>query len=106
MPLDGVERHAAYCCRSLVFNRAAWRVTVEHRLPQALVTVSPDVVLKRIVPEYGLEEIFDVILASCVEDRGNPHRADLREDRASTRSTAALFATQHGLRDSLEPFDL
>ena len=68
--------------------------------------MNPHLFLKRIVPEYGLEEIFDVILASCVEDRGNPHRADLREDRASTRSTAALFATQHGLRDSLEPFDL
>jgi phosphoglycolate phosphatase-like HAD superfamily hydrolase len=67
MPLDGVERHAAYCCRSLVFNRAAWRVTVEHRLPQALVTVNPDLFLKRIVPEYGLEKIFDVIVASCAE---------------------------------------
>jgi hypothetical protein len=67
MPLERVEHHAAYCCRSLVFNRAAWRVTVEHRLPQALVTVNPDLFLNRIVPEYGLEKIFDVTVASFAE---------------------------------------
>lgn len=67
MPVDAVERHAAACCRSLEIHHAAWRVAVEHRLPQALVSVNPDLFLKRIVPEYGLEEIFDVIVASCAE---------------------------------------
>jgi hypothetical protein len=29
--------------------------------------VNPDLFLNRIVPEYGLEKIFDVIVASCAE---------------------------------------
>src|SRR5215470_3705677 len=67
MPVDEVEAHADSCCRSLVFHAFAWRVAATRRLPQALVTVNPDLFLKRIVPEYGLEEVFDVIVVSSAE---------------------------------------
>lgn len=38
----------------------AWRVAVEHRLPQALVTVNPDLFAGYVVPMHGLDAVFDV----------------------------------------------
>jgi hypothetical protein len=90
MTIQDVERHVEHCCRSLMFNRAAWRVAAEHRLPQALVTVNPDLFIDRIVPEYRLEAIFDVIAVSCAEGTTNKvslclralERLDFRDDRS------------------------
>jgi phosphoglycolate phosphatase-like HAD superfamily hydrolase len=67
MRVDEVERHADDCCRSIVYNRAAWRVATEQRRPQALVTVNPDLFVSRVVPAHGLAEVFEVIVVSCVE---------------------------------------
>jgi hypothetical protein len=67
MPVDAVERHADDCCRSIVYNRVAWRVATEHRMPQALVTVNPDLFVSRVVPAHGLAGIFEVIVVSSVE---------------------------------------
>ena len=67
MTVDHVEAHADVCCRSLIFHPLAWQVAAQKRLPQALVTVNPDLFLKRVVPRYGLEEVFDVIVVSSSE---------------------------------------
>jgi hypothetical protein len=42
MTLQDVEAHARDCCGRLAFNPTAWPLAVEHRKPQALVTVNPD----------------------------------------------------------------
>ena len=67
MPAAEVERHADDCCRTLVYHPVAWRVATEQRLPQALVTVNPDLFVSRVVPAHGLDEIFDHIVVSCTE---------------------------------------
>jgi hypothetical protein len=67
LTVEQVERHADDCCRSIVYNRAAWRVAAEQRMPQALVTVNPDLFVSRVVPAHALAEVFEVIVVSCIE---------------------------------------
>jgi FMN phosphatase YigB (HAD superfamily) len=67
MRLDEVEQHVANCCRSVLCNPVAWRVAAERRLPQALVTVNPDLFVNRVMPAYGLDAVFDAIAVSCME---------------------------------------
>jgi FMN phosphatase YigB (HAD superfamily) len=62
-----VEAHARECCRQLVFNPRAWQVAKERRLPQALVTVNPDLFVAYVVGEHGLASVFDAIVVSSVE---------------------------------------
>lgn len=50
-----------------MFNPIAWRVAVEHRLPQALVTVNPDLFADYIVPAHELAIVFDAIVMSFAE---------------------------------------
>ena len=96
-PAD-VEAHARDCCRRLVFNPTAWRIAREHRLPQALVTVNPDLLAAYVVPAHHLATVFDAIVMSFAEgtvdkptlcrialDRlgfdGDPHAALLIDNR-------------------------
>jgi hypothetical protein len=67
LPVADVERHARDCCRRLEPHTTAWRVATQRRLPQALVTVNPDLLGDWIVPDYELEVMFDTIVVSCVE---------------------------------------
>src|SRR5882724_10164584 len=67
MSVDEVARHAAECCRSLVFHEAAWRVARERRLPQAMVTVNPDMFVDEIIDPYRFRDVFDTIVVSAVE---------------------------------------
>jgi len=62
-----IERHAAACCRSIQFHTAAWRAVTERRLPQALVTVNPDLFVERVARPYALAEHFDAVIVSCIE---------------------------------------
>jgi hypothetical protein len=64
---DRVEAHAHECCKNLVFNKAAWGLARQHRLPQALVTVNPDLFGSFVVPTYKLAEVFDAIVVSFAE---------------------------------------
>ena len=65
--LPEVEAHARECCDQIAFNEAAWRIAVEHRMPQALVTVNPDLFDDHVVPAHGLAEVFDRIVMSYAE---------------------------------------
>ena len=64
MAREQVEAHARRCCEQLVFNETAWRVAKERWLPQALVTVNPDLFTDHVVPVHGLTAVFDVIVVS------------------------------------------
>jgi FMN phosphatase YigB (HAD superfamily) len=67
LSLGAIERHAVACCESIRFHPFAWRIATERRLPQALVTVNPDLFVERVAKAHGLERHFDVIVASCSE---------------------------------------
>ncbi len=92
MTLPEVEAHARDCCDRIVFNEAAWRVAVEHRRPQALVTVNPDLVANYVVPVHALADVFDVIVVSSTEKIADKptlcetalRRLEFAGDRSST----------------------
>lgn len=67
MSADAVRSHARRCCEDLVFHETAWGVASRRRLPQALVTVNPDLFADFISPAHGLDGVFDVIVVSCEE---------------------------------------
>ena len=71
MTPQAVEAHARDCCRRLVFNPTAWQVAREQRLPQALVTVNPDLVADYVVPTHRLASVFDAIVMSFAEGTGD-----------------------------------
>jgi hypothetical protein len=48
LSFEVVERHADACCRTIKFHPFIWRVVTERRLPQALVTVNPDLFVNRV----------------------------------------------------------
>jgi FMN phosphatase YigB (HAD superfamily) len=67
MAVPAIERHVAACCRSIRFHIAAWRAATERRLPQALVTVNPDLFVERVATPYRLGDHFDAVVVSCIE---------------------------------------
>jgi len=67
MTRQGVEAHARACCQQLELNPTAWRVASERRMPQAIVTVNPDMFADHIVGSYGLDAMFDEIVMSFAE---------------------------------------
>lgn len=67
MTPQAVEAHARLCCQRLDVNATAWRVASERRMPQAIVTVNPDLFADYIVGSYGLGAIFDEIVMSFAE---------------------------------------
>lgn len=67
MALDRIEAHARACCQQLVFNKTAWSVAKQRRLPQAIVTVNPDLFADYVVPTHDLRAVFDVIVMSFAE---------------------------------------
>jgi FMN phosphatase YigB (HAD superfamily) len=101
MSADAVRSHARSCCERLVFNETAWRVASERRLPQALVTVNPDLFADFVVPAHGLEAVFDVIVMSFEElTDDKPALCDIALDRpgfTSPRSDALLIDNRRDL---------
>ncbi len=67
LTVEAVAAHARRCCGDLSFNPSAWRVAKERRLPQAIVTVNPDLFSDHVVPVHDLGRVFDVIVASWTE---------------------------------------
>jgi len=67
MDLASIERHADECCRSIRYHRAAWRAAAERRVPQALVSVNPDLFVDRVVKGHDLASHFGAIVVSCEE---------------------------------------
>jgi FMN phosphatase YigB (HAD superfamily) len=95
MSAAAVGAHARRCCESIAFNETAWRVARERRLPQALVTVNPDLLAAVVVPAYGLDEVFEVIVTSSAEQTDDKSAlCDIALDRlgfTGPRSDALLI---------------
>ena len=54
-------------CRDVSFFEHAWATARARNLPQAIVTLNADVFSRFVIPNYGLDEIFDVIVTSWEE---------------------------------------
>lgn len=67
MSESDVMSHIRHCCRSIRFFDAVLRAAKSCPLPQAIVTVNPDVFTNYVVPHYRLDELFPVIMASWQE---------------------------------------
>jgi hypothetical protein len=67
MSTAAVKAHARTCCHQLLSNETAWRLASGRCLPQAIVTVNPDLFAEFIVPHYKLAEVFDEIVMSWSE---------------------------------------
>ncbi|QYG92996.1 hypothetical protein HC251_11510 [Iamia sp. SCSIO 61187] len=67
MTATAVRSHARRCCESIDFNETAWRMASARLLPQALVTVNPDLLTDVVVPAHRLDVVFDVIVTSAAE---------------------------------------
>jgi FMN phosphatase YigB (HAD superfamily) len=95
MALEDVDAHARRCCRLLKFNDTAWRVATERLLPQALVTVNPDLFADYVVGEHDLAAVFDVVVMSWAEQTAHkPALCDTALDRlgfSGARSDALLI---------------
>jgi len=80
---------------------STWRVATERRLPQALVTVNPDLFADFVVPAHGLEDVFDVIVVSFEELTDHkPALCDIALDRlgfTGPRSDALLVDNRRDL---------
>jgi hypothetical protein len=63
---DVARSHMDARCRELAFFPSAWTAACTRSLPQALVTVNPDV-FAIIVQHYELELVFDTIVTSWEE---------------------------------------
>ncbi|MDQ1510952.1 MAG: hypothetical protein QOG50_2796 [Actinomycetota bacterium] len=72
---DAAMTHMQSCCRAVQFFEHAWATARARRLPQAIVTLNPDVFSRFVVPEYQLDSVFDVIVTSWEE--GTRDKADL-----------------------------
>jgi FMN phosphatase YigB (HAD superfamily) len=78
---DAVLAHTRRCCADIRFFDHAWTVASARALPQAIVTVNPDLFRDLIVPNYQLDSTFDVIVISAEE--GTNDKADLCEVAAA-----------------------
>jgi FMN phosphatase YigB (HAD superfamily) len=101
MSAAAVKSHARTCCERLLFNETAWRLASERRLPQALVTVNPDLFADFVVPAHGLDDVFDVIVMSFEElTDDKPTLCDIALDRlgfTGPRSDALLIDNRRDL---------
>jgi hypothetical protein len=106
MELPAIERHAAACCGSIRFFAASWRAATERRLPQALVTVNPDLFVERVAMPFRLGMHFDTVVVSCIEgtdDKNELCRIALdRLGFAGARSEALLIDNRRDLTEAWE----
>ena len=67
MSLAEAIAHIQLCCSSVRFFEAPLMAVRRSRLPQAIVTVNPDLFTKYVVPAFRLNEMFPVIVTSWQE---------------------------------------
>jgi len=69
--------HMQSCCNAIRFFEHAWAKARSHEMPQAIVTVNPDLFTRFVVPNYDLDMVFDTIVTSWEE--GTEDKARLCE---------------------------
>ncbi len=67
IPVEDVVEHAQSRCTQVRFFERPLEVARRSSLPQAIVTVNPDIFSEYLVPYYKLDEIFDAIVTSWQE---------------------------------------
>ena len=99
-PLSETMAHIRHCCRSVRFFDAAIGAARQCSLPQAIVTVNPDVFTRFVVPNYQLDALFPVIVTSWQE-----HTLDKAElcARALARLDGTVGHDEALLIDNIEP---
>jgi FMN phosphatase YigB (HAD superfamily) len=65
--VSAVTAHIQSRCRDLQFFEHAWGAARSRALPQAIVTLNPDLFTRFVVPNYALDSVFDVIVTSWQE---------------------------------------
>lgn len=68
IPIDTIIAEMYNGCKNISFNQAVWQFTESQRnigRKTALVTINMDIFTNIIVPFYGLDRIFDVIINSA-----------------------------------------
>jgi FMN phosphatase YigB (HAD superfamily) len=71
--VDATVAHMHACCRNVSWYAHSMAVFRERRLPQAIVTVNPDLFSETLVPHYGLHDLAGSIVTSWeerTEDKG------------------------------------
>jgi beta-phosphoglucomutase-like phosphatase (HAD superfamily) len=72
---DDACAHMQGCCAAIRFFEHAWARARAHLMPQAIVTVNPDLFTRFVVPNYALDSVFDTIVTSWQE--GTEDKAEL-----------------------------
>ena len=67
MSVPDAMAHIQHCCSSIRFFDATMEAARRCPLPQAIVTVNPDVFTRYVVSHYKLHDLFPVIVASWQE---------------------------------------
>jgi len=73
--IDDACAHMQRCCVSIRFFEHAWARACAHSMPQAIVTVNPDLFTRFVVPNHELNTGFDTIVTSWQE--GTEDKAEL-----------------------------
>ena len=85
-------QHMPQCSRNIDFFPVLHQFSLAQEMPQAIVTVNPDIFTDVIVPHYELTKLFDPIVASWQERELN--KADLCDitlERLSIKQSSALL---------------
>ena len=77
MTKDAVLAHARRCCGEIQFFEHAWAAACSRALPQALVTVNPDVFRDVVMANYPITGTFDAVVISA--EAATENKADLCE---------------------------
>ena len=86
--------HVRWCCSRIRFFELPWQVARRNTLPAALVTANPDLFSDLIVPQYRLDAVFRVIVASWQErtlDKGAMCRTALQRLGGGLEPAEALL---------------
>ena len=90
-----VRSHMEECSRKVVFFQRVLELTNQCKLPQAIVTVNPDIFTEIVVPTFQLDRRFSTIITSW--ECRNSRKADLcdvaraRLDRSLRRDECLLI---------------
>ena len=77
MGFDDACAHMKRCCESVRFFEHPWATARAHLMPQAIVTINPDLFTRFVVPNFALDSVFDTIVTSWQE--GTEDKAELCE---------------------------
>jgi FMN phosphatase YigB (HAD superfamily) len=92
--LDVMMAHVEHCCRNVRFYEHVWTAVRARTVPQAIVTVNADAFSRFVVPNYGLDSVFEQIVTSWEErtlDKGRLCEAALERLGGHDPSEALLI---------------